>query len=147
MDQAFHMLHHLICRLFLGNGYYYSHFHVKKASLKRASKCPNSKSSGFEPQLSSFCSFLFFTFLLYLEGRNKSQVISSLFLLVNQRKGLEVRLLKYNLLLTFELCKCFGFFLKTKISKENRANPKIGNKLKLITLTLYQIGYITIQRK
>lgn len=34
VDQAFHMLPHLICRLFLGDGYCISHFHVKKSSLK-----------------------------------------------------------------------------------------------------------------
>lgn len=38
-------------------------------------------------------------------------------------------------------------FSRNKINKENKATSKIENKLKLITLTLYQIGYITRQRK
>ena len=61
--------------------------------------------------------------------------LSSLFLVMNQRKRLETWLLLsiiYFWLLNYVFC-CF--FLKTKISSEKKATPKIVNKLKL-TLTL-----------
>lgn len=39
------------------------------------------------------------------------------------------------------------YFLKNKTNRENKVNPKIENRLKLITLTRYQIGYIITQWK
>lgn len=66
------------------------------------------------------------------------------FFLMNQTKrvGSETSLSLIYLLLNYVNVL---YFLKNKINRENKVNPKIENRLKLITLTRYQIGYIITQ--
>lgn len=101
MNQAFHMLLHLIPRTFPGNGYYYAHFHVKKPVSKSLGNAPV---CGFEPQFlvsvlpCSSCSF----YVLRKEISHHHP----------KRVGSKTSLNITYLLLTFELHKCFIFFEK-----------------------------------